>query len=450
MRRRLLVLTVAVIGVLLAALLVPTVVSDASARTRESARAPARRRHPARGARGRRVHRAAGARPAAGPAPLPRGLRRRGGRARRRRHRARRIRHGPRPGGRRRRGGGPRRQPVHRTRPGLALAQRPDGDRDPDRARRPGARCGGRRAAHRRRTTGGGLAARARRRARPGRAGGGRAARRPPARRLDPAPGAGPGAQCAASRRGRHHGPGAGSGTARACGSLATTFNTMAESVEVSQRQQRDLVADVSHQPGQPGDRAPAAPGGARRGAGRRGPGRRDRGDRPDRASAGGPDRGEQRGLPRPGAHRGGPRGAGARPDRPVGAAVRSPAQRPARAGHGERRGRAGPRAGGGRRPAGQRAQVRTRCRGRVSACAPTPTTGCCSFATTVPSLSTAEVDELGRRFHRLPRHADVEGTGLGLAIAAGRLRDAGGSLRLAAAGPGLRAEVRIPRGRAS
>ncbi|MEV5001081.1 sensor histidine kinase [Nocardioides sp. LML1-1-1.1] len=63
------------------------------------------------------------------------------------------------------------------------------------------------------------------------------------------------------------------------------------------------------------------------------------------------------------------------------------------------------------------------------------------------PELSDAEADDLGRRFHRLPRHAAIEGTGLGLAIAAGRLRDAGGSLRLTAAGPGLRAEVRIPRG---
>lgn len=66
------------------------------------------------------------------------------------------------------------------------------------------------------------------------------------------------------------------------------------------------------------------------------------------------------------------------------------------------------------------------------------------------PELSEAEADDLGRRFHRLPRHAGVEGTGLGLAIAAGRLRDAGGSLRLTAAGPGLRAEVRIPRGPAA
>lgn len=63
------------------------------------------------------------------------------------------------------------------------------------------------------------------------------------------------------------------------------------------------------------------------------------------------------------------------------------------------------------------------------------------------PALTAAEVDDLGRRFHRLPRHADIEGTGLGLAIAAGRLSDAGGSLRLAAAGPGLRAEIRILRG---
>lgn len=63
------------------------------------------------------------------------------------------------------------------------------------------------------------------------------------------------------------------------------------------------------------------------------------------------------------------------------------------------------------------------------------------------PELSAAEADDLGRRFHRLPRHAGVEGTGLGLAIAAGRLQDAGGSLRLVAARPGLRAEVRIPRG---
>lgn len=63
--------------------------------------------------------------------------------------------------------------------------------------------------------------------------------------------------------------------------------------------------------------------------------------------------------------------------------------------------------------------------------------------------LADAEVEGLGQRFHRLQRHAGVEGTGLGLAIAVGRLRDAGGSLRLAPADPGLRAEVRIPRGHA-
>ncbi|WP_408898672.1 sensor histidine kinase [Nocardioides sp. R1-1] len=66
------------------------------------------------------------------------------------------------------------------------------------------------------------------------------------------------------------------------------------------------------------------------------------------------------------------------------------------------------------------------------------------------PALTAAEVAGLGRRFHRLPRHGGVDGTGLGLAILRERLRDAGGSLLLRPGEPGLLVEVRIPRGPAA
>lgn len=63
------------------------------------------------------------------------------------------------------------------------------------------------------------------------------------------------------------------------------------------------------------------------------------------------------------------------------------------------------------------------------------------------PGVTPAEAAELGRRFHRLPRHADVDGTGLGLAIVAGRVLDAGGRTTVAAADPGLRVTVSLPAG---
>ncbi|MCO7219708.1 HAMP domain-containing sensor histidine kinase [Klenkia sp. PcliD-1-E] len=64
------------------------------------------------------------------------------------------------------------------------------------------------------------------------------------------------------------------------------------------------------------------------------------------------------------------------------------------------------------------------------------------------PGVTPAEAAELGRRFHRLARHADVDGTGLGLAIVAGRVQDAGGTTTVQAAGPGLRVAVSLPAGR--
>ncbi len=55
------------------------------------------------------------------------------------------------------------------------------------------------------------------------------------------------------------------------------------------------------------------------------------------------------------------------------------------------------------------------------------------------------EAAEVGRRFHRLARHADVAGTGLGLSILELRVREAGGSVRRWAARPGLAVEVTLP-----
>jgi signal transduction histidine kinase len=63
------------------------------------------------------------------------------------------------------------------------------------------------------------------------------------------------------------------------------------------------------------------------------------------------------------------------------------------------------------------------------------------------PDVSDAEAAELGRRFHRLPRHAEVDGTGLGLAIVTGRVQDAGGATSVTAAHPGLRVAVSLPGG---
>ncbi|MBY6365485.1 sensor histidine kinase [Rhodococcoides corynebacterioides] len=60
-------------------------------------------------------------------------------------------------------------------------------------------------------------------------------------------------------------------------------------------------------------------------------------------------------------------------------------------------------------------------------------------------ALTDTEAAELGERFHRLPRHANVDGTGLGLSILVLRVRDAGGSVVLEAAHPGLRCVTTLP-----
>ena len=61
------------------------------------------------------------------------------------------------------------------------------------------------------------------------------------------------------------------------------------------------------------------------------------------------------------------------------------------------------------------------------------------------PGVTPEEAAEVGRRFHRLDHHADVAGTGLGLSILELRVRDAGGSTRRRAARPGLAVEVTLP-----
>ncbi|WP_139981832.1 HAMP domain-containing sensor histidine kinase [Nocardioides litoris] len=61
------------------------------------------------------------------------------------------------------------------------------------------------------------------------------------------------------------------------------------------------------------------------------------------------------------------------------------------------------------------------------------------------PGVDAAEAAALGERFRRLDRHADVEGTGLGLAIVVARVRDAGGRVEIAPGDPGLRVRVRLP-----
>ncbi|WP_447646489.1 HAMP domain-containing sensor histidine kinase [Nocardioides zeae] len=61
--------------------------------------------------------------------------------------------------------------------------------------------------------------------------------------------------------------------------------------------------------------------------------------------------------------------------------------------------------------------------------------------------IDDAEAATLGARFHRLARHADVEGTGLGLAIVLLRAQDAGGRARVEAARPGLRVRITLPTG---
>lgn len=59
--------------------------------------------------------------------------------------------------------------------------------------------------------------------------------------------------------------------------------------------------------------------------------------------------------------------------------------------------------------------------------------------------ISPAEASQIGQRFHRLERHADIEGTGLGLSILQLRVRDAGGELAITPADPGTRIEIRLP-----
>lgn len=51
----------------------------------------------------------------------------------------------------------------------------------------------------------------------------------------------------------------------------------------------------------------------------------------------------------------------------------------------------------------------------------------------------------LGRRFVRLPQHRDIDGKGLGLAIIRGRVDDVGGSFSVTAADPGLRIRIHLP-----
>ncbi|MDF9715531.1 HAMP domain-containing histidine kinase [Nocardioides sp. ChNu-153] len=63
------------------------------------------------------------------------------------------------------------------------------------------------------------------------------------------------------------------------------------------------------------------------------------------------------------------------------------------------------------------------------------------------PGVDDAEAAALGHRFRRLERHADVEGTGLGLAIVLLRAQDAGGRADVEAAHPGLRVRLRLPVG---
>lgn len=63
------------------------------------------------------------------------------------------------------------------------------------------------------------------------------------------------------------------------------------------------------------------------------------------------------------------------------------------------------------------------------------------------PGVAADEAATLGARFRRLERHADVEGTGLGLAIVLLRAQDAGGHARVEAADPGLRVRVTLPTG---
>lgn len=71
--------------------------------------------------------------------------------------------------------------------------------------------------------------------------------------------------------------------------------------------------------------------------------------------------------------------------------------------------------------------------------------TGSSSTGPTDTDLTDSEAAELGERFHRLPRHAEVDGTGLGLSILVLRVRDAGGSVAIEAAHPGLRCVTTLP-----
>lgn len=61
------------------------------------------------------------------------------------------------------------------------------------------------------------------------------------------------------------------------------------------------------------------------------------------------------------------------------------------------------------------------------------------------PGVSADEATQIGARFQRLPRHAEVDGTGLGLSILLLRVRDADGTVAIEPADPGLAITVSLP-----
>jgi signal transduction histidine kinase len=63
------------------------------------------------------------------------------------------------------------------------------------------------------------------------------------------------------------------------------------------------------------------------------------------------------------------------------------------------------------------------------------------------PGLDPEDVEKVGARFFRGRAHQNIAGTGLGLAIVRARVEEIGGDFRVAAArGGGLRTEIRLPR----